>query len=156
MTALPIAFRSATADDLGFVISSWLRSAGDAWGDMRRQDAAAFAGTEVGWFADVPHRFTRAAVTEILQRPTVQAVVACDPEDETVIYGYVIAEPSERIIHWCHVKHTLRRNGIARDLVRRVLPDAETQGAVCTYLGRGFVGWKSKWPLTFNPHAGRR
>lgn len=150
-----IDYREATPDDLGFILSSWLKSAGEAWRTLRTADAATFACTEVGWFADVPHRFTRNAVAEILQRSTVRVVVACDSDDATVIYGYAVGEPEQRIMHWCHVKHTMRRNGIAREVVSRVLPDFETAGATCTYLGRGYAAWAARWPLRFNPHAGR-
>lgn len=155
-TGLPITYRDATPDDLGFILSSWLRSAGDAWGDLKRADASAFRGTEAGWFADVPHRFTRAAVVEITERPGAESIVACDPEAPHVLYGFIVAEPSQRIVHWCHVKHEFRRAGIGRELLYRVLPDIATNGATCTYLGRGFIGWKTKYALTFNPHAGRK
>lgn len=149
-----IHYRDLRSDDVGFVLSSWLKSAGDAWTTLRSTDAARFQGVPIGWFADVPHRFTRAAVAEILDRPTTRTVVACDPEDHGLIYGYAVAEPDTRIVHWCHVKHTLRRNGLATDMIARLLPDWR-DGLTCTYLGRGFLGWSSKYPVHFNPHAGR-
>lgn len=151
----PIVYRDATQDDVGFILSSWLKSAGDAWQTLKTSDAAQWKGVQVGWFADVPHRFTRQAVAEILERRTTRAIVACDGEDPTVIFGFVVAEPDERIVHWCHVKHALRRNGIAADMMTRMLPDWRN-GVRATYVGRGFLGWMSKWPLRFEPHAGRR
>lgn len=153
--------RPAEPGDVGFILSSWLKSAGDAWGELRSSDLSQWcdhrtlSGTQVGWFADVPHRFTRAAVAEILERPTTRAVVACDAEDAETIYGFAIAEPDQRIAHWVHVKHTMRRNGIARDLMGAIIPTWRS-GMVCTYVGRHFLGWMSRYNLTFNPHAGRR
>lgn len=151
----PIHYRPACDDDVGFIVSSWLKSAGEAWQTVRSADVSTWpSGTQVGWFADVPHRFTRAAVAEILNRPAVRAVVACDEEDPSVIYGYAIGEPETRTLHWLHVKHTLRRNGIARELLTSLIP-AWRNGLTCSYVGRGFLGWMSKYPLRFNPHAGR-
>ena len=140
----PIHYRDAVPDDVGFILSSWLKSAGDAWSELKTSDLSQWcdhrtmSGTQVGWFADVPHRFTRTAVAEILERPTTRAIVACDPDDPSVIFGYAIGEPDHRIVHWCHVKHALRRNGIARDLLTRLLPMWRT-GLVCTYAARGFL-----------------
>ena len=100
----PILYRDADAGDVGFILSSWLKSAGDAWADSLRnttiRDWSKLTDARVGWFADVPHRFTRQAVAEILDRATTRALVACDPEDPTVIYGYAVAEPANRIAHW--------------------------------------------------------
>lgn len=155
----PILYRDADAGDVGFILSSWLKSAGDAWADSLRnttiRDWSKLTDARVGWFADVPHRFTRQAVAEILDRATTRALVACDPEDPTVIYGYAVAEPANRIAHWLHVKHSMRRNGLASELMTRVLPTWR-EGLTCTYAGRGFIGWMSRYPLKFNPHAGRK
>ena len=158
----PILYRDADAGDVGFILSSWLKSAGDAWADhLRNTDVSEWcrhqglSGTRIGWFADVPHRFTRQAVAEILERATTKALVACDPEDPTVIYGYAVAEPTKRIAHWLHVKHSMRRNGLAAGLMDRTLPTWRA-GVTCTYVGRGFIGWMSRYPLKFNPHAGRK
>jgi GNAT superfamily N-acetyltransferase len=147
--------RDAENDDVGFILSSWLKSAGEAWATVRRSDASTWPqGTEVGWFADVPHRFTRTAVAEILERPTTRALVACDPDEPHVIFGYAVGEPASNVLHWVHVKHSFRREGVGRDLVTRLLPDWRS-GVTCTYVGRGFLGWMAKYPLRFNPHAGR-
>lgn len=155
-----IHFREGNASDAGFILKSWLTSAGDAWSGkdgLRNTFVTAWPETtRVGWFADVPHRFTRQAVAEILERQATRAIVACDPEDESVIYGFAVGEPDERIVHWCHVKHSLRRNGIARELLTRLVPTWR-DGLTCTYVGRGFLGWMAgKAPLRFDPHAGRR
>ena len=74
----PILYRDADAGDVGFILSSWLKSAGDAWADSLRnttiRDWSKLTDTRVGWFADVPHRFTRQAVAEILERATTKSL----------------------------------------------------------------------------------
>jgi ribosomal protein S18 acetylase RimI-like enzyme len=156
---LPIVLRDAVESDLGFILSSWLRATGDAWGDLKESTvdewAVAHGGLRVGAIADIPRRFTRHAVAEILQRPEVRVAVACDPEDAELIYGYAVCEPANDIIHWAHVKHSFRRNGIGRAMVLKLMPDFETKGATATYLGRWFLEWSNKWPLRFDPYAGR-
>jgi hypothetical protein len=155
-----IHYRDATADDVGFILASWLKSAGDAWATMKHSDVSEWckhkqlAGVQVGWFADVPHRFTRSAVVEVIERPATRVVVACDVEDPTLLFGFAVTEPANRIVHWVHVKHALRRNGVAKELMTRSLPTWR-EGVDCTYVGRGFLGWMSKYPLRFRPHAGR-
>jgi hypothetical protein len=154
--SFPFRLRPAAESDLGFILSTWLNGATEAWDTAKRTDVSAWSSTgiRVGHFADLTRRFTRDAVTSILQRPDCRAVVACDVEDDDVIYGYAVAEPGARIVHWVCVKHQFKRRGIAHDMVASLVPDAE-RGVVCTYLPSGFVAMQSKWPVRFDPHAGK-
>ena len=144
-------FRPMEPDDEPFVISSWLTSAGKAWDALRGTLAERFPGVTMGAVADVPHRFTRRVVTDIMARPTVKIVVAADLDDPTVIFGFIVAEPG--VVHWVHVKHIMRRQGLAAALCDAVVPEWR-DGVTCTYLGRAWMHFAARWPLRFDPNAG--
>jgi predicted GNAT family acetyltransferase len=153
---LPFRLRDPANSDLGFILSTWLNGAREAWDAAKTSDVSAWApsGIRIGHFADLTRKFTRESVAGILQRETCRVVVACDVEDDDVIYGYAVAEPSKRVIHWTAVKYQFKGHGIAREMVLSLLPDA-ARGVTCSYLPSGFVALQSKWPVRFDPHAGK-
>lgn len=153
--SFPFRLRPAVDSDLGFIISTWLNGATEAWNDARRTDASEWrtSGVRVGYFADLTRKFTRDAVVSILQRPTCRVVVSCDVEDDEVIYGYSVVEPAKRIVHWTCTKYQFARKGIGGAMIRSLLPDPE-RGVTLTYLPAGFLTMQSKWPVRFDPHAG--
>jgi len=61
-------------------------------------------------------------IDQILHRT--RAVVACDPEDYSHIFGYIVAEYLDGVpvIHWVYVKHFLRKQGLATLLYNAVNP----------------------------------
>ncbi len=141
--------------DEPFVVTSWLTSAGKAWDTLKREPADRFPGVPLASIADVPHRFTRRSVTDIMARPSCRTVVAADVDDPSVIFGFIVAEPTERVIHWVHVKHIMRRQGLAAALADAVVPEWR-DGATCSYMGRTWLYFAGRWPLRFDPHAGVR
>lgn len=155
--SIPFLLREPTDGDLGFIITTWLNGAGEAWQSLKRSDVKTWAesGIRIGHFADLTRRFTRDAVSDILQREACRVIVACDVEDADVILGYAVAEPAKRIVHWCATKYHFQRNGIGTAMLERLIPDVRQYGATCTYLPAGFMTMQSKWPLRFDPHAGR-
>lgn len=153
---LPFRLRPPANADLGFIVSTWLKGATEAWEGARDTDVAAWAttGIKVGHIADLTRKFTRDAVVSILQRPECRVVVACDVEDDDVIYGYAVGEPAKRVVHWAFTKFGFRGKGVGEAAMRSLMPDAAT-GVTLTYLPSGFVAMQSKWPVRFNPHAGK-
>lgn len=154
MSNLPFRLRPAVESDLGFIISTWLRGATEAWDDTRRTDVSEWrsSGIRIGSFADLTRKFTRDAVVGILQRDTCRVTVACDAEDDEVIYGYAVAEPTRRIVHWACTKYQFKGQGIGHAMVESLLPDA-AKGVTVTYLPAGFLTMQSKWPVRFDPNA---
>jgi hypothetical protein len=152
---IPFILRPPNDGDLGFIISTWLNGATEAWDAAKKSDVSAWrtSGIRLGHFADLTRKFTRDAVANILQRETCRVTVACDVEDPDVIFGYAVAEPKVRVIHWCATKYQFKGNGIATAMVGHLIPDAKQFGVTCTYLPSGFVTMQSKWPLRFDPHA---
>lgn len=158
---LPLKLRPAADSDVGFVVTSWLKSATDAWNKIRTQTVDEWRGTgvQIGQLADLTGRLNRGAIASILQRDTTRVTVACADDDDDVILGFAVGEPSKRIVHWVYVKHggdglTLRHRGVARALIGDLLPGC-TGSVTTTYLPREFVGMASKWRLKFDPNAGR-
>lgn len=129
---LPITLREPTADDLGYLFSSWLKSA-------RGEGAHRHMANDVYFGAMKPR------VTEALRRGRI--VVACNPDDPWAIYGWICFEPS--VIHYVYVKYTFRHLGVARRLFAVANPDGEP--VTCTATGRCFEPLRSRYRLSFDP-----
>jgi hypothetical protein len=103
----PIRYRAATKDDLRFVLSSWVRSY-----THRRKPPEGMS--LKGWRAGV-----RVTIADLLRRTTTRAVVACNPLNDTLIWGFAIFDDGpEPVLHYCYVKEVFRGNGIGTELTR--------------------------------------
>ncbi|HEX9052278.1 MAG TPA: GNAT family N-acetyltransferase [Anaeromyxobacter sp.] len=102
----PVVIRHAEPSDVAVVSETWLES-------YRNDSPWAHRLTDRVFFA---HH--QPAVAELLSRSC--ALVACDPQDERVVYGAVVWEPltpEGPALHWVYVRKALRRFGIARRLL---------------------------------------
>lgn len=101
----PILVRQATQGDVNFIFNSWLKS---AHGNLPK-------------LTEIPHNIFYSEhhklLEKILRRCTV--LIACDKNDQTVIYGYIVAEIiyGFPVIHYVYVKQPFRRLGIAKMLL---------------------------------------
>lgn len=113
MSDNPFIVRQATPDDVSFVFSSWLKSF---------RDAATVRGVPSSLYYPAQH----AVIETLLQRPCCTALVACDPKDQSQIYGYVVAEyvTDGLIIHFTYTKFNMRNLGIAKALVSTLVVPA--------------------------------
>lgn len=75
---LPIRIRDATVDDEGFVIQTWLKSY------RKGSDFARKIHPKLYFI------FHHPVVEAIWQHPATKKLIACDPEAESVIYGYLV------------------------------------------------------------------
>lgn len=105
----PCAFRPYNETDTGLVVHSWLESYHDGAPWLRKARFGRYKGP------------MRRAIHRVLTRSTV--VVACDPEDQTHVLGWVAAELVGRIavMHYAYVRQARREKGLARELARRAL-----------------------------------
>jgi hypothetical protein len=109
---LPIIVRPGNPEtDINYVRSSWLRSY-----------------VESEFARSINHdlyfqKHTR-LVNDLLSR--CQVTVACDPEDETFIFGWMAFEPDPACIHYVNVKNKYRHYGVAKRLVTSVFPEFGT------------------------------
>ncbi len=66
-------------------------------------------------------------ITQIMQAPGAKLAVACDPEDENHVYGYVLSEeltPDWVLLHFCYVKGAFRKFGIGKTLITTAIAQA--------------------------------
>lgn len=98
--------------DSNFLYSSWIRS-------FRASSVnAGLPGREY-------HARQKRRIGVILGRPDTAVIVACDPDDDEHIYGYVVFEMGEvtAMLHYVYVKESFRRfglGGVLIDLVKRL------------------------------------
>lgn len=154
-----IVYRRAVDRDRTFIVEGFLES--------YRVSHSAGLIQEPDWFTTMrPH------VVKILERPDVEAWVACDPSDVDHIadlHGFIVADPTPTnylypkdrhprglpLVYYVFVKELYRRRGIARGLFRAVGIDPSRPfyyGAKTGALAR----LDGKIPLArFNPLAAR-
>ena len=110
MTEQLYIIRKALPEDISFIYSSWLKSFryGATANKLVRTDI---------FFTNY-----REVLDSILARSL--TLVACLPDSPEVILGYMVYE--EDIIHYCFIKHSFRRLGIASRLLEQTgLKDSE-------------------------------
>lgn len=108
----PWLLREVGPSDRGYVFSTWRKT----------------ARTHLRWLRDVPdavyddrrHGYARhvEAILERCEDPTAKAaraIVACDPEDPEILYGYAVVEGDA--IHMVYVRGPFRRQGVARSML---------------------------------------
>lgn len=100
--------RPLVPSDIPFVFNSWLKS---------YRESPQVVGVPNTVFYDKFHQ----VIEQILPKSVV--IVAHDPEDQSIIYGYVVAEYTGRdlVFHWVYVKHPFRNFGLAKALEQEIL-----------------------------------
>lgn len=91
--------------DEAFIFNSWLKSF---------KDSPMMAGLSTTIYYKEMHE----TIKRILEDKTSHVLMACDPDDDESLYGYVVAQTigAALIFHWVYVKHPLRNFGIGRNL----------------------------------------
>lgn len=103
--------RPAKPEDVNFIVHSFLK---------RYRDAIHIRLVTDKVYYEKQH----AVIAKILQTPGCDVRVACDPEDENHIYGWVLAEHLTDdwiLLHFCYVKGAFRRFGVAKALLNDVI-----------------------------------
>jgi len=96
--------RNADNGDINFIVNSWLKS----------YRASCPLVSDLVYFD-----YQKRLIMKIFETATV--TLAIDPDDPAHIFGYIVHEGS--VIHYCYVKHSLRRFGIARALLATIKAD---------------------------------
>ncbi len=125
-----ITTRPAVAEDVPFILSTWLKGLrfGNLW--YRLIDAKVY------------FKVYHSVIAQVMSKPTVKVTIACLKEDPSVILGYSVVEGNK--LHWVQVKRAWRNIGIAKGLVP-VTIDTVTH---LTDVGKAIF---QKKKLTFNP-----
>ena len=107
MTDDPVLYRAATRDDLRFILSAWVRSF-----SHRRKPPEGVS----------PKHYRaalRATIADILRRPSTCGVVACNPLNPNLIWGFAVYESGDSpVLFYVYVKEVFRGNGIGTELTR--------------------------------------
>ena len=125
--------RPACADDVNFILATWLRGAyyGDSWFSLVPKDI-------------FMEKF-KVTIETMLTSPNVKVQVACLKEDPSVILGYSAVSKNDEAILWVFVKKAWREQGIGRSLV----PEKPRYVMFLTEMGKMLL---SKLPgAAFNP-----
>lgn len=103
----PFRIRALRASDRGFVCTGWSRS----------YDESAFARLLGDHYRPTIAR----VINRLLVRTSVITLVACDPADEELLFGFVCFEPKASCLHYVFTRQDLRREGIATRLLAGVV-----------------------------------
>ena len=135
---LPIRIRPAIQEDVPFIFNSWLKS-------FRHSHIGRLVTNEI--YFNSQHKI----IEKILQENTV--MVACNQEDPSQLYGYIVAGDVEGhfILHYVYIKHTYRNMGLAKTLLNTFSHDPST-ASVYTHHTRVAEKLASKYNFVFHPY----
>jgi hypothetical protein len=97
------AVRPFRDEDIPFVFSSWLKSYRDSPAVRSVPNTNYYAGQH-------------SLIEGLLQQPNAVILVACDPNDPSAIFGYMVAQTDPAVFHFFYTKHAFRGWGIAKTL----------------------------------------
>src|ERR1017187_7149175 len=109
--------RPVQGDDIPFIYSTWLRSF--------RNDSFVGLSVKKNVFFDN----YQLILDRILSKSNTKTLVACKIDEPNVIYGYLVAEPNESVLHYAFVKESFWGLGIAKALFHAAFG---AEGAVST------------------------
>ncbi len=123
--------------DESFIYNSWLKS-------HRSSPECKFLDN------DTYYNNHKLIIQKILSREGTNIILACNPEDEDQIYGWLVEETyqlpsssSTRVIHYIYVKYNFRRMGIGRMLFEKN-PTPPMEPIPCTHQSHLWSVLKSK------------
>ncbi len=138
--------RPPKPEDVGFVFNSWLKSFRDGPAMQNMSN-------------DVYYKGAHSCIEAIAKSSQSRVVVACDPADENVIFGYGVAElfETELCIHWAYCKHTFRGFGLGKAIEHELLKNPHESVSFSCYskLGRALLKNRSDYkydPFRFWSH----
>jgi len=105
---IPTKIRPPSKEDTSFIFNSWLKS----------YRSSNFAKDQCN---SVYYDNYKNIVNAMLERSMV--AIICNPEDDNHLYGYIIFEhlpASTLLVHYIYIKHTYRKNGLAKKLIEKV------------------------------------
>ena len=133
-----VMIRKAVPADVSFLFSSWLKS----YRDSKFGESI----TTTIYYTE-HHK-----VVERLLK-TCEVYVACNPKDQTELFGYICGERVENIlvIHYAYVKHTYRQLGLGKMLLNQFshTPDA---AAIFTHNTKAADRLAKKFNFVYSPY----
>lgn len=129
--------RPATANDFNFIANSYLKSY--RYGPETKH-----------LISDIYFDVYKERLNHMID--TSQVLVACSPEDEDQILGYVIHGKAhgKSVLHYVYVKHFMRNTKIAKTLLSAAIPELGKSMVICTHTSRNFTEMRDKYKLIYN------
>ena len=133
-----IRLRPMVEDDLAFIFNSWLKS--------YRFSHFGEKITNTIYFSD-HHKIIERLIDHS------KVLVACNQEDPTQVYGYIVGGESEGtfVLHFIYVKHTFRNMGVGKTLLDAMGHDKEVAG-VYTHHTRMADKLAAKYNFVYHPY----
>jgi ribosomal protein S18 acetylase RimI-like enzyme len=133
--------RAATQDDIPFIYNSWLKSfkEGSPWARHI---------TNTVYYAN-----HKKVIQSLLNKS--QVVIACNPDDETQILGYVCFTPGPlTFVHYLYVKVPYRKLSIGKSLMLVATTEhSPTLPILATHVTNIWnTVLKVKWNMFYNPY----
>lgn len=85
---------------------------------------------------------------EILKRPNIAIIIACNKLDENQILGWILVEKPESkglIFHYLYVKEAFKGEGVSRELLKKALPEKPIQVSHMTDKARKIIRKKNQF-----------
>jgi hypothetical protein len=138
MQTIPIVIRPPDLTDKSFIFNSWLKS----------YRGSAFAKNQCN---EVYYNNYKKIVERALVRSMV--AVACNPDDYTQVYGYIVYEvlPADNtVVHYIYVKFPYRRFKIAESLAN--LSKLGTKPFIATHYTNACEWIFKKYSIIYDPY----
>ena len=125
---IPCQFRGVLPNDIPLIMDAWLA-------ETRHSAFAKF----------IDSRIYRAGHHKLLERilKRSKVLIACNPEDPSHVFGFFVFEESPTVYcHWLYIKQAYRGQGLAREMLRFVVPSILTPAApqiACSHTGKLFL-----------------
>lgn len=132
--------RPPQSEDVSFVFNSWLKSFRDSPMMFNMSNDVYFKGAHD-------------QIEAVAKDPNARVVVACDPAEPNIIFGYGVAElvGTELVLHWVYVKHPFRNFGLGKAIENelKMIPHESVSFSCYSKLCRALL--KSRSTYIYNP-----
>lgn len=133
-----VKFRPPTLEDKNFILNSWLKSYRNSPFAKQMINPVYFKNHE---------KLLKTLISSCL------ITIACNPEDEWQVYGYIVFENlgnDVSVIHYAYVKRTFRKLGIAKQIFESINP--QNTPSFYTHHTKHVDYLKNKASLIFDPY----
>lgn len=143
-SSLPIVFRPASPEDFPFICKSWLKTHRES--------------LEVRGIGNTTYyNHFSPLINKLLCKRTVNTIVVCSKSDPNQLYGFIsyACEEGVTFIHFIYIKSTYRKLGLAKQLLRILFKEAESETLICTFATPTFFRLREEKPelnLIYNPY----
>lgn len=130
---LEFKIRKAKSEDIDYITATWLRSTYEVHKHEYKKDV----------FFPNHNRMIKERL------PFLKCIVACNPEDEDQIYGYMVFN-SPSILHYAFTKSFFRGFGVFSGLLKE--SGIDMKEIYVTHKAPSYEKLRSKLPFIFNPY----